>query len=89
MKKLIIIAITASLVACSQRYKIHVTEPSEDAKYYAPMQTVKGRYDLFYRWEKGTPLASQSEAMWQINVWKKHNEHMRRTRRNNIYIKVK
>jgi hypothetical protein len=89
MKKLIFIAIATSLVSCSHKYKIHVTEPTEGVKYYSPMQRVKGETDLIYRWNKGVPVGSRSEAMWQINIWKKHNEHVRRAKRKRIYIKVK
>jgi hypothetical protein len=89
MRKLIFIAIASCFGACTHKYKIHVTEPSEGVKFYAPMQRVKGETDLIYRWDKGVPMMSRSEAMWQINIWKKHNEHIRRAKRKNIYIKVK
>jgi hypothetical protein len=91
MKKQIklIIAVAVLLSSCTTRYKIHVTEPSEGVKYYTPMQLVKHGNDIIYRWEQGPPLNSQEQAMWQINMWKKYNEHVKRARKSNVYIKIK
>ena len=83
------IALIMLVSSCTTSYKIHVTEPTEGVKYYTPMQLINREYDVIYRWEEGVPVGSKSEAMWQINIWKKHNDHIRRARKKNVYIKVK